>query len=107
MTKIDLQAEIETLQTAIDDFEARLGAKIDAQTLRLTVRLGSILIAGLIATGFLIFASVLLLIPDSSCPGLSRASSSFTDLAVKTWMAGTSPAMTQERGHARHQIDPR
>ncbi len=33
---------------------------------------------------------------NSSCPGLSRASTSFTDLATKTWMAGTSPAMTQE-----------
>src|SRR6266849_4051186 len=32
----------------------------------------------------------------SSCPGLSRASTSFTDRAIKTWMAGTSPAMTQE-----------
>jgi tripartite-type tricarboxylate transporter receptor subunit TctC len=31
---------------------------------------------------------------ESSCPGLSRASTSFSLLAAKTWMAGTSPAMT-------------
>jgi uncharacterized protein YlxW (UPF0749 family) len=63
MTKIDLQAEIETLQTAIDDFEARLGAKIDAQTLRLTVQLGGILIAGLIGMGLVLCAGIPLLIP--------------------------------------------
>jgi hypothetical protein len=62
-TKPDLQAEIGTLRTAIDTFEARLAAKIDAQTERLTVRLGGILIAGLIATGLLIFGSVPFLIP--------------------------------------------
>ena len=30
-----------------------------------------------------------------SCPGLSRASTSFFLAAPKTWMAGTSPAMTE------------
>jgi hypothetical protein len=61
--KADLQSEIGTLWTAIDEFEARLGTKIDAQTRRLTIRLGSILIAGMIAMGFVIFPSVPLLIP--------------------------------------------
>jgi len=63
LTKQDLQVEIGTLRIAIDAFEARLGAKIDAQTERLTVRLGGILIAGLIATGLLIFGSVPFLVP--------------------------------------------
>src|SRR6266508_78082 len=31
---------------------------------------------------------------DSSCPALCRASTSFLVAAAKTWMAGTSPAMT-------------
>src|SRR5438309_1696422 len=31
-----------------------------------------------------------------SCPGLSRASTSFFDGRHKTWMAGTSPAMTTQ-----------
>jgi hypothetical protein len=62
-TKTDLQAEIGTLRTAIDAFEARLAAKIDAQTERLTVRLGGILIAGLVAMGLVIFGSVSFLAP--------------------------------------------
>ena len=33
-------------------------------------------------------------IPTSSCPGLSRASTSLGLSKSKTWMAGTSPAMT-------------
>jgi hypothetical protein len=61
--KPDLQAEIGTLRTAIDAFEARLATKIDAQTQRLTVRLGGILIAGLFAMGLVIFAGIPLLIP--------------------------------------------
>jgi hypothetical protein len=52
----DLQAEFESLRTAIDGFEARLGIKIDAQTRRLTIRLASILIAGLIGMWFVLFA---------------------------------------------------
>jgi hypothetical protein len=59
----DLQPEIGTLWTAIDEFEAKLGAKIDAQARILTIRLGSILIAGLVAAGLLIFGSVPFLIP--------------------------------------------
>jgi hypothetical protein len=62
-TKPDLQSEIGTLWTAIDEFEARLSAKIDAQTRRLTIRLGSILIAGLVGTGLLLFAGIPFLIP--------------------------------------------
>ena len=62
-TKLDLQAEIGTLRTAIDAFEARLAAKIDAQTQRLTVRLGGILIAGMIALGFVLFVSFPFLAP--------------------------------------------
>src|SRR6266853_737834 len=34
--------------------------------------------------------------PVPSCPGSSRASTSFSRLKDKTWMAGTSPAMTNE-----------
>jgi hypothetical protein len=62
-TRLDLQAEIGTLRTAIDAFEARLAARIDAQTQRLTVRLGGILIAGLLATGLLILTSIPFLVP--------------------------------------------
>jgi hypothetical protein len=32
---------------------------------------------------------------SSSCPGLSRASTSYGSGGKKTWMAGTSPAMTK------------
>jgi hypothetical protein len=42
-TKLDLQVEIGTLRTAINALEAR----IDTQTLRLTVRLGGIVAAGI------------------------------------------------------------
>ena len=59
----DLQSEIGTLWTAIDEFEAKLGAKIEAQTRILTIRLGSILIAGLVAAGLLMLGSVPFLIP--------------------------------------------
>jgi urease subunit gamma len=31
-----------------------------------------------------------------SCPGLTRASTTFFLAAARTWMAGTSPAMTQQ-----------
>jgi hypothetical protein len=62
-TKPDLQSEIGTLWTAIDEFEAKLGAKIDAQTRRLTIRLGSILIAGLVGMGLVLFARIPFLIP--------------------------------------------
>jgi len=34
------------------------------------------------------------LVPPPSCPGLTRASTSSFRMAAKTWMAGTSPAMT-------------
>jgi hypothetical protein len=37
----DLQPEIGTLWIAIDELEAKLGAKIDAQTRVLTIRLGA------------------------------------------------------------------
>ena len=37
---------------------------------------------------------------SSSCPRLSRASTSFFSAAAKTWMAGTSPAMTTKAGDA-------
>jgi hypothetical protein len=35
-------------------------------------------------------------VKDASCPGSSRASTSLIDERKKTWMAGTSPAMTRE-----------
>ena len=59
----DLQSEIGTLRTAIDELEAKLGAKIDAQTRRLTIRLGSILIAGLVGMGLVLFAGIPFFIP--------------------------------------------
>ena len=62
-TKPDLQSEIGTLRTAIDEFEARLGAKIDAQTRRLTIRLGGILIAGFVAMGLVLCAGTPFLLP--------------------------------------------
>ena len=58
-TTADLKATSGDLMAAMD----RLEAAIEAQTLRLTVRLGGILIAGMIAAGFLLFASVPLLVP--------------------------------------------
>ncbi|MEA2880904.1 MAG: hypothetical protein QOH32_123 [Bradyrhizobium sp.] len=42
------------LQTAISSLETRLEAKIDTLTLRLTVQLGGIMVAGLGALAFLI-----------------------------------------------------
>jgi hypothetical protein len=60
VTKQDLQAGIEPLRGAIkaleakiDTVEARLEAKIDTQTLRLTVRLGGIVAAGIGILGLL------------------------------------------------------
>ncbi|MEA2822298.1 MAG: hypothetical protein QOJ86_4302 [Bradyrhizobium sp.] len=58
-TTADLKATSGDLMAALD----RLEAAIEAQTWRLTVRLGGILIAGMIATGFLLFASVPFLAP--------------------------------------------
>jgi hypothetical protein len=58
-TKADPPATSADLMAAIDDLEAA----IEAQTWRLTVRLGGILIAGMIAMGFVIFGSVPFLIP--------------------------------------------
>ena len=46
VTKQDLQATKLELQAAMNSLEARLEAKIDTQTLRLTVRLGGIVAAG-------------------------------------------------------------
>jgi hypothetical protein len=74
MTEVATKADLQATKTDLSDTTAdvmadlmaatdRLEAAIEAQTWRLTVRLGSILIAGLIATGVLIFASVPLLIP--------------------------------------------
>jgi hypothetical protein len=51
VTKTDLQATVnnavQVLETKIGMVETRLEAKIDAQTLRLTVRLGGIMAAGI------------------------------------------------------------
>jgi hypothetical protein len=74
MTEVATKADLRATKADLSDTTAvvmadlmaatdRLEAAIEAQTWRLTVRLGSILIAGLIATGVLIFASVPLLIP--------------------------------------------
>jgi multidrug resistance efflux pump len=41
-----LRAAVDALQVKIDTVETRLEAKIDTQTLRLTVRLGGIVVAG-------------------------------------------------------------
>ena len=45
--KADLQAAKQLLEAKIGTVETRLEAKIDAQTLRLTVRLGGIMAAGI------------------------------------------------------------
>jgi hypothetical protein len=52
--KVDPPARSADLMAAMDGLEAAF----EAQTWRLTVRLGSILIAGLIAMGFVIFGSI-------------------------------------------------
>jgi hypothetical protein len=69
-TKDDLLATKADLSVMIADVTANLMAAMDsleaaieAQTWRLTVRLGGILIAGLIAMGFVIFASGPFLLP--------------------------------------------
>jgi hypothetical protein len=58
-----LQAEFKTVGTAIDAFGARLEEKIDAQTVRLTIRLGGILIAGLVGMGLVLCAGIPFLLP--------------------------------------------
>jgi hypothetical protein len=58
-TKADPPATSADLMAAIDDLEAA----IEAQTWRLTVRLGGILIAGMIAMGFVLFGSIPFLTP--------------------------------------------
>jgi hypothetical protein len=69
-TKADLLATKADMSDTTADVMAdlmaatdRLEAAIDAQTWRLTVRLGGILIAGLVAMGLLIFGSIPFLIP--------------------------------------------
>jgi hypothetical protein len=69
-TKADLLATKADLSDTTADVMAdlmaatdRLEAAIDAQTWRLTVRLGGILIAGFVAMGLLIFGSIPFLIP--------------------------------------------
>ena len=69
-TKADLLATKADLSVATADVMADLMAAMDnlevaieAQTWRLTVRLGSILIAGLIAMGLVLFASFPFLVP--------------------------------------------
>ena len=58
-TKSDLAAtKAELRATTVD-----LKAAIELATLRLTVRLGGILIAGLIAMGFVLFGSIPFLAP--------------------------------------------
>jgi hypothetical protein len=47
---------------------------------------------------------------DSSCPHLLRASTSKRRSTTKTWMAGTSPAMTADGSRFRSvgfRLDPR
>jgi hypothetical protein len=74
MTEVATKADLQATKTDLSDTTAdvmvdlmaatdRLEAAIEAQTWRLTVRLGGILIAGLIATGLLIFGSVPFLVP--------------------------------------------
>ena len=46
-SQADLQAAKQFLESKIEAVETRLEAKIDAQTLRLTVRLGGIMAAGI------------------------------------------------------------
>jgi hypothetical protein len=58
-TTASLKATSGALMAAIDDLEAA----IEAQMWRLTVRLGGILIAGLIAMGLVIFAGIPFLLP--------------------------------------------
>jgi hypothetical protein len=69
-TKADLLATKADLSVMIADVTANLmvamdnlEAAIEAQTWRLTVRLGGILVAGLIGMGLVLFASVPLPIP--------------------------------------------
>jgi hypothetical protein len=57
--KADPPATSADLMATMDDLEAA----IEAQTWRLTVRLGGILIAGFIAMALVLFGSVPLLIP--------------------------------------------
>lgn len=74
MTKLVTKADLLATKADLSDTMAgvtvdlmaamdRLEAAIEARTWRLTVRLGGILIAGLIAVGFVLFVSVPLLIP--------------------------------------------
>jgi hypothetical protein len=58
-TKADLAATKADLRATTADLEAA----IELATLRLTVRLGGILIAGLVAMGLLLLASVPFLVP--------------------------------------------
>jgi hypothetical protein len=55
----DLKATSDDLMAAMDNLEAA----IEAQTWRLTVRLGGILIAGFIAMGLVLFGSIPFLVP--------------------------------------------
>ena len=63
MTEVATKADLAATEADLRATTADLKAAIELATLRLTVRLGGILIAGLIAMGLLLFASVPLLIP--------------------------------------------
>jgi len=47
VTKTDLHTALQALRADVQAVEARLEGKIDTQTLRLTVRLGALLAAGI------------------------------------------------------------
>lgn len=70
--------------------EAELKAAIEAEKRCLRIQLGGVLIVDLIAAGFCFARQACSWLPDSSSPGLSWASASFTDRAARTWMAGIS-----------------
>jgi hypothetical protein len=63
MTEVATKADLAATKAELRATTADLKAAIELATLRLTIRLGGILIAGLVAMGLLLCASVPLLIP--------------------------------------------
>ena len=63
MTEVAMKADLAAKEADLQAIRADLKAAIELARLRLTVRLGGILIANLIAVGLLLFATGLLLAP--------------------------------------------
>jgi hypothetical protein len=72
MTEVATNADLAATKADLRATTADLKAAYELATLRLTVRLGGIVIAGFVVMGLLLCGAVPFWSLDSSCPGLSH-----------------------------------